>query len=91
MDHLALQVGEIDRIGVDHPQPPDASRRQILQHRRTQPARADNEDRGRQQLLLPDATDFGQQDMAGVTLQLVVGPVGHRFDTLSRINEGSLL
>ena len=43
VDHLALQVADVDHVVVDDPDRPDAGRREVLEHRRTETARADDE------------------------------------------------
>jgi len=42
VDHLALQVGEVHRVVVDHPDGADSRGSEIEEQRRAQPARADH-------------------------------------------------
>ena len=52
MDDLALQVGEIDRVVVDHAQGADPGRGEILQEGRAKPAGAEHQHPGSDQLRL---------------------------------------
>ena len=69
MQHLALQVGQRDDVVIDHTQCAHASRRQIQDRRRAQPASADHQHPGLFQTLLPWPADFVQHDVASVTIQ----------------------
>ena len=66
MDDLALQVRDIDRIEIDDAQRTNPGRRQIKQHRRTKPARANHQDTRIQQAQLPFFADLIEDDMARV-------------------------
>ena len=78
MDDLALQVGEIDRVVVDHAQSADAGGGEILQERRAEPAGADHQHARGDQPRLADAADLGQHDVARVAADLRLGEVGQR-------------
>lgn len=47
VDHLILQVAQGDLVKVHHPERSDAGRRQVLDHRRAQSARAKDDNLGR--------------------------------------------
>ncbi len=64
MDHLALEVGEIDDVVVDDPQRADAGRGEIQSGRRAEPAGAQQQDLGVEQLLLALRADLRDQQMA---------------------------
>jgi hypothetical protein len=66
VDHLALQVGEGDRVVVDNADRADPGPGEIFEHGRAQPARADHQHAGILELLLPRAADFRQQDVPPV-------------------------
>ena len=76
MDDLALQVGEIDRVVVDHAQGADAGGREILQQGRAKPAGAQHQHLRGDQPRLAHAADLGQHDMARVPPDLHFGHVG---------------
>ena len=85
MQHLALQVGEVDQVVVDDP---EGARR------RPPPGRAAGASRGRrrrspstldvQQLFLAFLADFRQHDVAGVAVDLLVGEFHARLHTAPR-------
>ena len=77
VDDLALEVGQIDHIVVDHSDRSDARRRQIKQQRRAEPSGAHHQHTGVQQLFLTDAANFGKDDVAGVAFDLGVREI-HR-------------
>jgi hypothetical protein len=66
IEDLALQVGEVDLVGVDEREAPDAGRREIERRRAAEAAGADDQRVRRAQLLLPLDADLGEQDMAAV-------------------------
>ena len=78
MDDLALQVGEIDRVVVDHAQGADAGGGEILQQGRAKPAGAEHQHARGDQPRLADAADLGQHDMPRVPADLHFGHVGQR-------------
>ena len=75
MNDLALQVGQIDDIVVDHADGADAGGCEIEQQRRAEPARADHQNAAFQQLGLADAAHFRQHDMPRVAVKLFFGVV----------------
>ena len=74
---LALQVGEVDHIVIDHADGADTGGGEIEDQRRPQTAGADHQHFGIQQLLLADPAHFPQQDMAGVAVNLLLREI-HR-------------
>ena len=70
-ERLALQVGQGNRIVIDHAQGADAGGRQIHQRRRAKAAGADHEHRGLLQRGLAGAADLAQHDMAGIAFEFV--------------------
>src|SRR5438132_4870755 len=74
--YLPLKIVERDRVIIDHPQGADPGSGEILDGRRTDPARADHDHCRLQQFALPLAADLPEDDMAGVTVELRVGE-GH--------------
>ena len=75
MDDLALQVGQVDRIVVDHADGADPGGGQVQQHGRSKPPGADDQNPARQQLGLADAADLFQQDVPGVAVDLILGKI----------------
>ncbi len=71
MDHLPLEVREVDRVVVDDPQRADPGRRQVQRHRRTEPAGAEQQHLGFEQLLLPLEPDLVEEQVTRVTLALL--------------------
>ncbi len=71
VDHLPLQVGQRDHVVVDDAERADAGGRQILQHRRAEPAGADDQHARALQLLLARPADLGQHDVARIALQFL--------------------
>jgi hypothetical protein len=63
---LALQVGEVDLVGVGERQAPDAGGGQVEGRGAAEAARADNQNVRRAQPLLPLDPDLGEQDMAAI-------------------------
>ena len=59
VQYLALEVGRIDPVVVDDPNPADAGRREIERGRRAEPTRADQEDARLEQPLLPSTPTSG--------------------------------
>ena len=71
VEHLALEVREIDHVGVDEAEGPDARRGQVQRRRAAEPAHADDDDARRQQLRLSLGPDLGQVQVAAVALELL--------------------
>jgi hypothetical protein len=69
---LALQVGEVDRIGVDQAELADAGCGQIHRRRRAEAACADDDRVRIEKALLSLDTEFVDEDMAGIAEQLIV-------------------
>ena len=64
--HLALQVGRVDDVVVDHPDGAHPGGGEVEQGRRPEPPGTDDEHPGGPQPALPVAADVGQQQVAGV-------------------------
>src|SRR6476620_5831059 len=71
VDHLALQVGECDRVIIDDTDRADARCSQVKQRRRTEPAGADNQYARSLERSLTRAADLLQHDMAGIAFKLL--------------------
>ncbi|GGB45025.1 hypothetical protein GCM10011492_40150 [Flexivirga endophytica] len=71
MDHLAVQVAQLDDVVVDDSQPTDSGAGQIGQHRSCQTSRADNEHAGIREFALAGHPDLGQQRVPRISLGLV--------------------
>jgi len=69
---LALQVGEIDLVGVGQRQPADARRGEIEGRRAAEAAGADDQRGCRAQPFLPLDADLGEQDVPAVAEELLV-------------------
>ncbi len=71
VDHLALQVGQVDDIVVDDPQRAHPGRRQVQRSRGAEPAGAEQQDLRVEQLLLAVGPDLGDQRVTRVALALL--------------------
>ena len=71
VQHLALQVGEADRVVVDDAEGADAGGGEVEERRAAEAAGADDEHAGGLQALLAGAADLVQHDVAGVAGELV--------------------
>ena len=71
VDDLALEVGQVDDVEVDDADRPHARRREVERGRRAEPARADQQHLGGQQLRLARGADLGDQQVAAVALALL--------------------
>ena len=69
VERLALEIGERDRVVVDHADPADPGRREILDRRRADAAGADQQDMAGEQPHLPRAAHFAQHDVAGIAFK----------------------
>ena len=69
VDHLSLQVGQRNGVVIDDAERADAGGGEIFEHRRSQAARADDQDPRAFQFLLAGAADFGQHDVAGIAFE----------------------
>ena len=72
---LALEVGQVDLVVVDDADCADSRRRQVQYQGRAEPARADDEDSRVSEFGLTDPADLGQEDVAGVAVEFVVGEI----------------
>ena len=86
--NLAVEVGKIDPVVIDHTEPADAGGRKIEEKRRAEPARTDDEHAGVCQPPLADAADLGQHDLARIAPELLVAelvrhPQGHPGSALA--------
>ena len=68
MNDLPLQIRQRHAVVIDNAERANARRRQILQHRRTEPAGANDKHTGALQLLLAGPAHLAKDDMAGITL-----------------------
>ena len=85
VDHLALEVGQVDDVVVDDPERADAGRGQVQRRRRAQAAGAQQQDLGVEQLLLTLDPDLGQQQMARVALALLGGHRARSLDLVAAV------
>jgi hypothetical protein len=69
---LALQVGEVDLVGVGQRQAADAGGGEVKRGGAAEAARADDERVGGAQLLLPLYPDLGKEDVPAVAEKLLV-------------------
>lgn len=73
MDDLALQVGLVDLVELGDAEGADAGRGEIEKGRAAQAARADDEDLGVLEPLLPVHADVRDDQVPAVATDLVVG------------------
>ena len=73
VDDLALQVADVHDVVVDDPDRPDAGRREVLQHRRTEPAGADDAHARVPQPPLPVDADLREQQVPRPARELLTG------------------
>ena len=73
VDHLALQVGQVDLVVVDDAERADAGRGEVQGGRRAEPAGADQQHLRLEQLLLALEPDLRDQQVARVALTLLGG------------------
>ncbi|MNE95653.1 hypothetical protein D3C80_1937670 [compost metagenome] len=72
MDHLALQVGQVDRVEVGQVQLADPGRGQVQRHRRAEAAEADDQHATVLEPQLAVDVDLRQEDLPAVAQQFVV-------------------
>ncbi len=72
VNDLALEIGKIDRVKIDDADFADAGGGQVHGDGRAQPARADADDAGGANLLLPGQPDFRQNQMPRVAANFVI-------------------
>src|SRR5438309_2253236 len=70
MKDLPLQIGEVDDVGVDDAERAHTRGREVVRGRRTQSARADEQDLAVQELLLTHLADLRDQQVPRVALRL---------------------
>jgi hypothetical protein len=75
VQHLPLQIGQVDAVVIDDAERADARRGEIEEEGRAQPARAHHQHPRFEEALLPDPADLRQDDVAGIALKLGVGEV----------------
>ena len=85
VDHLALEVRQVDLVVVDDPERADAGRGQIQRRRRAEAARAEQQHLRVEQLLLALGPDLGEQQMARVALALLGGQRPRRLDLVAAV------
>src|SRR5690606_11428593 len=76
VQHLALQIRDVDAIVVDDAERADAARREIQRRGRAEPAGTDDENARAFELLLPRDPDFAQHEMSAVAHALGFGQKG---------------
>src|SRR3954470_21553059 len=82
MKRLAMEVGELDDVGVDHAEVPYARGGEVHRSGRTERAEADDDHRSALQPLLSLAGPLRQDELARVALELEVGERTHADFTI---------
>ena len=72
VDHLPVEVAEIDLIIIDDGQPTDTGSSEILDHRCPEPARPDHRNMAAEQHFLAFFTEGRQDHLAGIAFELRV-------------------
>ncbi len=85
MDDLALEVGQVDLIVVDDAQRPHARRGQIQRDRAAEPAGAEQQHLGVEQLLLTVGPNLGEQQVARVALALFGAQRARNLDRVATV------
>ena len=85
VDHLALQVRQIDLVVVDDAKRSDARGGEIQGRRRAQAAGAQQQHLCVEQLLLAFGADLGQQQVARVALALLGGQRARDVDLVAAV------
>ena len=85
MDDLALEVRDVDHVVVDDAERADAGRREVQRGRRAEPAGAEQEHLGVEQLLLALLADLGQEEVAAVALALLGRPLARDLDVVAAV------
>ncbi len=85
VDHLALQVREIDDVVVDDPERADAGRGEIQRRRRAEATGAEQQHLGVEQLLLALEADLGEQDVARVAVALLGAHEARDLDLVAAV------
>ena len=73
MDHLALQIRNLNKVSIDNADPANACRSQIQQKGRPQTTSPNTKHGGLFQTLLPFNTQLGKHQMTGVAATLFRG------------------
>ena len=68
MEDLALQVRRVDGVGVDDPERAHAGRGEVQRGGRAEPAGAEQQHAGVEELGLPGLADLGEQEVARVAV-----------------------
>ncbi len=85
VDHLALQVGEVDDVIVDDAERADARSREVEGGGRAQAAGAEQQHLGVEQLLLALDPDLVQQQMARVAVALLGAHEARNVDVVAAV------
>ena len=85
VDDLALEVGDVDDVVVDDAERADAGRGQVQRGRRAEPAGAEQQHLGVEQLLLALDADLGQQEVARVALALLGREAARDLDLVAAV------
>ena len=85
VDDLALEVGEVDLVVVDDAQRAHPGRGQVERGRRAEPAGAQQQHLGVEQLELALEADLGHQQVARVALALLVGERARHLDVVAAV------
>ncbi len=80
VDHLALEVGDVDHVVVDDAERADAGRGEVERGRRAEAAGAEQQHLGVEQLELALDADLREQDVARVALALLGGERARDLD-----------
>jgi hypothetical protein len=75
VEHLPLQVGDVDDVEIDEAERADSRRREIERGRRPQPARADEQHTRRLDPLLAVEADVRQDEVAAIAVELFAGEI----------------
>ena len=78
MQHLALEVRQLDRIGVHQPERADAGGGEVERGRRAEAPHADHHDARPLQPALALETDVREREVPGVASQLAWGEFGRK-------------
>ncbi len=90
VDDLALEVGPVHHIVVNHAEGPDPGRGEVEQGGRAEPPRADDEHSGGPDPPLADGPDLGEQDVAGVAAALGGGQLRPGRDERRQTHAGTI-
>jgi hypothetical protein len=75
VEHLPLEVGEVDDVEVDEADVPDAGRGEIQPKRRAEPPGADEQHAGGLELALPAERHVGDDEVTAVPKNLFRGEI----------------